>query len=69
MSEFCENCEILDIASLLDESKEIDPDLAKRLIRYYCRNPESDYDYCPYHGQKDKCIYQKMLAFNEKVLK
>lgn len=69
MKKSCEFCEVLNIADLLEDSKDIDPRLAERLMRYYCKNPDSDNDYCPYCGEKEKCIYQKMQSFNQKVLK
>lgn len=69
MSEICEYCEVLDIAGLLGDSKDINPSLAARLVRYYCQNPETDNDYCPNHGQKEKCIYHRLLALNQEILK
>ncbi len=69
MSKICEYCEKLDLVSLLEEPASVDSSLADRLVRYYCQNPETDQNYCPYWGDKDKCIYHKMLSFNQAVLK
>ena len=69
MSKICEYCEKLDLVSLLDEPAVVGSELAERLVRYYCQNSETDNNYCPYSGEKENCIYHKMLSFNQDVLR
>ena len=56
MNTNCEYCEALNLLTLLDAVPEdLSDDLKKKAVRYYCNNPNTDNDYCPYSGDKGLC--------------
>jgi len=44
---------------LFDRDAPVPPGLEDKLIRYYCRHPESGNDYCPNKGVKGLCSFHQ----------
>jgi len=55
----CPFCKMLNISMLFDRDAPVPPGLEDKMMRFYCRNPKSNYDYCPNRGMKGICNFHQ----------